>query len=216
VHADLDTERIARHALAQIVIRHADSVRVVSEKIKNQIVHPHTHVLPVYIDVERFKKVDRLSERANTILWIGRFEKEKDPLHALEILKAVRASGIDAKLIMLGSGALEIPLKNAAEGLPVQFPGWHDTAKYLAYADVVLCTSRHESYGASIVEALAAGVPVVAPDVGVAKEAGALVVARDELAQATIEVLRSEVRGELALPVLSAEEWVHRWRESLV
>lgn len=62
-------------------------------------------------------------------------------------------------------------------------------AVFLETADVVLCTSLYESWGASIVEALAAGVPVVAPDVGVAKEAGATVVPRAQLAEAVVRVL---------------------------
>ena len=71
--------------------------------------------------------------------------------------------------------------------------------------------------GASIVEALAAGVPVVAPDVGVAKEAGAIIASRDRLAEAVIEVLRSvrPVRGELKLSPLSKEEWTVAWKETL-
>ena len=97
----------------------------------------------------------------------------------------------------------------------VEFPGWQDPAPYLARAGVVLCTSKHESWGESIVEALAAGVPVVAPDVGVAREAGAVIAARSDLAQALTEALRSGARGELKLKLLSREEWAGAWRNSL-
>ena len=83
-------------------------------------------------------------------------------------------------------------------------------------ADVVVSTSKHESYGASILEALAVGVPVVAPDIGIAKEAGATVVARANLATAVSDVLTSGKRGELKISLPTRDEWTERWRETLV
>ena len=79
----------------------------------------------------------------------------------------------------------------------------------------MLVTSLHESWGAAMVEALHADCAVVAPDVGVAKEAGATVVARPELGAAVIAILRSGARGRLRVPLLSREEWARRWRETL-
>ncbi len=218
VHTDLSVVSVVRHVLAQVILRHADSVRVVSEKIKEQVeklgVHAPIRVLPVYIDIEKFKtNVPRLHDQL-TVLWVGRFEDEKDPLYALEVLREIRAA-VDARMMLLGAGSLEQELRLAAKALPVEFPGWRDPLPYLAQADAVLSTSRYESYGASIVEALAAGVPVVAPDVGIAKEAGATVVPREELSQATMQVLKSGQRGELKIPILTKDEWVKKWQESL-
>lgn len=116
---------------------------------------------------------------------------------------------------MLGNGSLEVALKSATKRLAVEFSGWQDPAVYLPIADVVLSTSKHESWGASIVEALAAGVPVVAPDVCIAREAGASVVPRTELAKAVIEALHSNARGVLALPLLSKDEWARAWVQTL-
>ena len=99
---------------------------------------------------------------------------------------------------------------------PIEFPGWQDPKSYLQISDVVLCTSRHESWGASIIEALAAGVPVVSLDVGIAKEAGAIVVARADLAAAICDVLRTGKRGKLLLIMPSREEWAKHWRETLI
>jgi glycosyltransferase involved in cell wall biosynthesis len=82
-------------------------------------------------------------------------------------------------------------------------------------ADVVLCTSKHESWGASIIESLAAGIPVVAPDVGIAREAGAIIMPRSDLGKAVEDVLNSGQRGELRISMPSAEEWARSWRETL-
>jgi glycosyltransferase involved in cell wall biosynthesis len=220
VHADLDAQGLLRHMLAQIVFRHADTVRVVSQKGRGQVerfgVKAKITMLPVFVDVSAFTAVSRQSHEGKHIVWIGRFEQEKDPLFAIEILREVLESIPDAHLTMLGAGSMEESLKSAAQNLPVTFPGWQDPKRYLAEADVALSTSPAESYGASIVEALAAGVPVVAPDVGIAREAGAIVVPCEKLVEAVIDSLHARVRGQLKLPILTKEEWVQEWKKSLV
>jgi glycosyltransferase involved in cell wall biosynthesis len=219
VHADLNGQSFLRHILAQIVLRHANSIRVVSEKIRQQVskIAPRikTTVLPVYIDIPAFSSVIRRNHVSKNILWMGRYEDEKDPLAAVEVLKEVLKGVPDARLIMIGDGTLRELLAKAAAGLPVTVAHWQNPILFLDTADVVLSTSKHESWGAVFVEALAAGVPVVAPDVGVAREAGAIVVPREKLAEAVIEVLKSGLRGELKLKLLSASEWAIAWRNSL-
>ncbi|MCW9054541.1 MAG: glycosyltransferase [Candidatus Pacebacteria bacterium] len=221
VHTDLEAQGPLRHSLARFVLRHADSVRVVSEKLREQAeemgVTAPISVLPIYIDIERFCSIERAPRGGEhkTILWVGRFEEEKDPLRAIDVLNEVREGGVDAKLVMLGTGSLENELKKRAEELPVTFAGWQDPAPFYASADVLLNTSRYEGYGVAMVEALAAGVPVIAPDVGIAREAGAIVVDRDKLAEAITNTLRSGTRGELQLPLLSQEEWGRQWSKTL-
>jgi glycosyltransferase involved in cell wall biosynthesis len=196
-------------------------VRVVTSKLKTQVeqigVHASIKVLPIFLDIERFKSFPRSedSQSRKKIFWVGRFEKEKDPALAIDILKEVRSRGIDAELIMLGSGSLEDELQKKKKELPVKFPGWQDPAKFLVDADVLLNTSVYEGYGAAIVEALAIKIPVVAPDVGVAREAGAVVVSREKLVSAVEDVLRSNVYGELKIKLLNEEEWGAHWIKTL-
>ena len=222
VHTDLAAEPWWRRAWAYFQLRRASSIRVVSEKLKQEIA-PHVRapisVLPIYIDVSRFTGLTHEAHPRfkKTILWIGRFEPEKNPSEAISILKKVRASGVDAGLIMLGAGSLEASLREQTKDVAayVEFPGWQDSVTYLPMANVVICTSRYEGYGVSIIESLAAGVLVVAPDVGIAKEAGAIVVPRLELVSAVIKVLQSGERGTLRLSMPSAAEWAQKWRETL-
>lgn len=225
VHTDLSAQSWVRRLLARWVLRRAHAIRVVSEKIKNDLAPLHLRapitVLPIFIDLEPFIHVTHHAhpQFKKVILWIGRFEPEKNPREALQILKAVRGKGADAGLIMLGAGSLEAPLREQTRALGlsayVEFPGWSVPAPYLAMADVVVSTSLHESYGASMVEALAARVPVVAPDIGIAREAGARVVPREGLAEGVLEALRLGQLGVLKLTVLTASEWVSRWRTTL-
>lgn len=206
VHADLHEAPWWKRLLARIVLKRADSVRVVSEKIKQQIKHSHIVVLPVYVNIERFKTIVR-SPEPHTILWIGRFEEEKDPFLALRIAREAGAT-----LIMLGTGSLQEKLQKTGGA---EFPGWGDPLPYLARATLVLSTSRHESWGASIIEALAAGVPVVAPDVGVAREAGAIVVPPERLGEAVKEVLTRKPTGTLLVTLPTKKEWQEKFKQSL-
>lgn len=218
VHADFGAQTLFKRLLGGFVLRRAHTVRVVSDKVAEQVRQTGTrakiHILPIYVDLERFKQVARIPHDRDIILWVGRFEKEKDPLEALRILKRLREKGRDAALIMLGAGRLDTELQQAARGLPVEFPGWKEPEDYLALADVVLCTSRAESWGASIIEALAAGVPVVAPDVGIAREAGAVIADREHLVDAVEGVLRDKRQGVLKIGFLDKVTWVKKWKET--
>lgn len=223
VHADLDGQSLIKRLLAKVVLRRAHSVRVVSEKIKLQVerlgVQAPITVLPVFVDLGRYTSVVRKPHAGKNILWLGRFEEEKNPLAAIEIFTEVLKKVPEAKLIMLGKGTLEPKVIEYAAVLPahkVEVMGWQANPEtFLETADVVLCTSLHESWGASIVEALAAGVPVVAPDVGVAGEAGAIVVLRAQLVEAVVEVLQVGGVGVLKLSLPNAEVWAQEWKKTL-
>ena len=224
VHTDLSAQPFLRRCLAYFLLRRADSVRVVSEKIKDFLVPFHLRatisVLPIYVDLTPFFGLPHHQNPRfeKTLLWIGRFEPEKDPTFALSILKNVRNSGIDAGLVLLGAGSLEKVLRERAKSLMpyIEFPGWRNPAQYLEMADVCVSTSKHESYGASILESLAAGVPVVSPDVGIAREAGAIIASKDKLGEAVIETLNLGKRGELKLKMLGKEEWARQWKNTLI
>ena len=220
VHADLDGVAWYRRIIARFVLRRADSVRVVSDRVAEQVrqmrVKASIHVLPIFVDLERFRMLAREAHEGHVILWIGRLETEKNPGEALDVLRAVRECVHDARLIMLGEGSQLEQLREKSHGLPVTFAGWGDPVAYLPQVDVVLSTSRHESWGASIVEALAAGVPVVSCDVGVAREAGATVAEEGKLAAATIDVLMTPQRAELRLRSFDRAAWAQAWRETLI
>ncbi len=221
IHADLDAQGFFKRAVSRLVLARANSVRVVSKKIQEQVarvgVRAPISVLPIFIDLDRLKSVSRehAPHTKKVIVWAGRFEEEKDPFLALKVFKEALSHGVDAELHMLGAGSLGAQLKAEAGSLPVIFHPWQDPASFFASADVVLNTSKSEGYGAVIVEALALGVPVVAPDVGIAKEAGAVVVSRGALAQGIVDVLSSGKKGELKLSVLSKDEWAKEWVRTL-
>jgi glycosyltransferase involved in cell wall biosynthesis len=192
VHTDFSSPAFARHSflnrirvgLARFVLARATGGYAVSKRVADRINRQYRlpvpmEVLPIQVDLARFRAVVRTPEK-NHLLWIGRFEREKGPMLALESLAFVRRAGIDARLTMLGTGSLEEALKKRASQLGIEgyvsFPGWSDTAPYLARADLLIATSDYEGYGMAVVEALVAGVPVLSTDVGIAREAGATIV----------------------------------------
>jgi glycosyltransferase involved in cell wall biosynthesis len=219
LHADLSAQSFVKHVLAQIILRHADSVRVVSEKIRKQVEHiapnKKISILPIFIDTEKYTAAQPKPHDTKTILWSGRFEAEKDPLAAIKVLRRVQQE-LDARLVMIGEGSLKEELERQAKDLPVEIMPWqHEMRPYLESADVVLSTSPAESFGASIIEALAAGVPVVSYDVGVAREAGAIIAEKNTIVQKVIEVLTHPRKGELQMTLLTKEAWAKAWSETL-
>jgi glycosyltransferase involved in cell wall biosynthesis len=154
------------------------------------------------------------------ILWVGRFEQEKDPLLAIDVFKEVLREVPDARLTMVGDGSLRDAVAKHAANLPVdswKLTGWSKPIRHFDTADAVLSTSPAESYGAVLVEALAASVSVVSLDVGVAREAGATIApSRAALAETLVRMLKDGKRGHLNPAfTITKEEWMRRFRNSL-
>jgi glycosyltransferase involved in cell wall biosynthesis len=101
---------------------------------------------------------------------VGRAHPVKDHLTALRAWGRVIARRPAARLTIVGGGRGLPALQRAAQelglGTSVCFCGEADPAPYLAGAQVFLSTSRAEGFSRAVVEALAAGVPVVSTDVG--------------------------------------------------
>ena len=105
---------------------------------------------------------------------VARFESPKD--HAT-LLRALAAIGSPAwELDLVGDGPLEMSMRALAAELgiaaKVHFLGYQrNPAATLAAAQLFVLSSRSEGFPRSILEALRAGLPVVASDVGGIKEA---------------------------------------------
>jgi glycosyltransferase involved in cell wall biosynthesis len=74
-------------------------------------------------------------------------------------------------LVVVGDGERREELQQLAHALGlagrIHFLGWrHDLEAILGDLDVVICSSRNEGTPVSLIEAMAAGVPVVSTDMG--------------------------------------------------
>lgn len=100
------------------------------------------------------------------LMYCGRLSPEKEPQRVLEALTELRKRGVNAKLVVIGGGALWRKFRKQAVGLPVSMVGYvasrEKIALYLSCADVVMAPGPLETFCLSALETLAAGVPVVA------------------------------------------------------
>ena len=171
--------RSRRHvALQRILLRRVDHILAVSDLTRNELVHI-MHYDPSHIDVVRVGVPDsflvahpRRDAGELRLLYMGAMSPEKDPLAALDVVSRLP----DARLRFVGSGP-ELTAIHAAVNARrladrVEVAGAVvDVLPHLAWADVLVLTSRTEGFPGVVLEAAAAGVPTVAFDVGGVAEA---------------------------------------------
>jgi glycosyltransferase involved in cell wall biosynthesis len=110
--------------------------------------------------------------RRNLILFLGRIEDAKGIAELLKAFAALRASVPDAELVCAGAGGIEAAARQADMlGIDdaVRFPGWlgaDEKRAWLRRAGVFVLPSHAEGLPMSLLEAMAAGLPVVASAVG--------------------------------------------------
>jgi glycosyltransferase involved in cell wall biosynthesis len=105
------------------------------------------------------------------ILWVGRFAPPKRADLALRALAMVRPRFPEAELHLVGDGVGRPAAEELARELgvadAVRFLGTRDDVpELLVEASCALLASDYEGCPLSVIEAMAAGVPVVATDVG--------------------------------------------------
>jgi glycosyltransferase involved in cell wall biosynthesis len=110
------------------------------------------------------------SSESRAVLVLQRLEPEKDTLTALEAWRVSRLVEERWSLRVVGGGSQQAMLERwvSTEGVAgVTFTGWtSDVAGELRRAGMVLASAVAEPLGLSVVEAMAAGVPVVASAAG--------------------------------------------------
>ena len=163
-----------------------------------------------------------LQERATdcpVIVTVGRFTAEKDYYTWLRVIRRVLESGIRVRASVEGYGRGEGLFRRWVSELGLEdvvsiYPGDFSVNELLGMGDVYLSTSTSEGVSNAILEAMNAGLPVVATDVGdnaIMVENGfsgflAPVGAVDALAAQMIELLNDPTRrktfGERARKIL--------------
>lgn len=130
--------------------------------------------IPVVYNPVELDKFDDLKPRTNpdfTFITAGRFSAQKNQKLMLRAFADFLGKGYDARLALLGKGEEEENLRTLAEELGVadriDFVGFVvNVEDYLNNADVFLLSSDYEALPLALLEAMAAGLPIVSTDVG--------------------------------------------------
>jgi glycosyltransferase involved in cell wall biosynthesis len=135
-----------------------------------------------------------IATEAPLIVAVGRLIEQKDHATLLRAFAAVRSERPEAHLAILGWGRLEAELRTLVHELGLDGSahvlGRVEPRDWLARADVFAHTSRWEGFGLVLLEAMLAGLPVVAtrvsavPEIVADGETGVLVPAGDAAAVA--------------------------------
>lgn len=174
-------------AIERFLARFTDRVITVSESLRRQLSESYRiaplnkiEVVRLGFDLGEFARVAEARRGATegsgdsaipVVGWVGRLTEIKDPLLFVELASALKAAGIRARFVMVGDGELRQAVEGAASRLglvgDLTLTGWQrDMPRAYSEMDLIVCTSANEGTPMTIIEAMAAGCPFVAPNVG--------------------------------------------------
>ena len=216
---------IFRHSFLRLnrrkYVRGCDRILCVSRAVERALLtdgvpQPQLQVVRSGIDVGVWARDEAARAQARATLGasddtlvlgaVGALTPEKGRVHLLEAFALLDPARRDARLVLLGDGPLRTELEARAEGLAivdrVHFLGHlDDVATWLSAFDVFSAPSESEGLSLSLMQAMAAGLPVIASEVGGMPEvvgsggAGRLVPPGDVAALAAELAALSEDKG---------------------
>ena len=208
--AYIQVERnLARKSSAIVAISQKQKIELVEkfkicseEKIK---------VIPLGFDLERFnsgKKAKRTEFRTRfglendefVVGIVGRLVPIKNHELFLESVKMALDLGLRLKAVIVGDGERRNLLEDVVDRLNIResvvFTGWYlNVDEVLAGLDLVALTSRNEGTPVSLIEAQAAGVPVISTNVGgvedIVRPQYGVVASQQEFANEFVQVVKN-------------------------
>ncbi len=160
----------------EITYREFDRVYTLGEDARETLRRrgiTRTEVLPLGVDTSLFHPSRRdpgfraalgLAGEGPLLVYAGRIDNEKRADRLVAMMRDLPPA-LGAALVMIGDGKLRGQLERDAAGLPIVFAGFEPDrarlARALASCDIYVSAMADETFGISIVEAQAAGLPVV-------------------------------------------------------
>jgi len=206
--------------ITRFSIARSDGITAVSEFLRQetvdnfQISPSSIEVVPNFVDLSLYGRdlypchKEALAGGDRLVLHISNFRPVKRVRDVVRVFERLNRE-VPSRLVFVGDGPERPGAVEEAESLGiadrVRFLGKLDSvAELLGCADLLLLPSESESFGLVALEAMAAGVPVVAsavgglPEVVVEGETGFLrpVGAVEEMAEAAVSILRDPARWE--------------------
>ncbi len=212
--------------LQHFVIKNADFITVNSGATRKELLsrfpqyHSKVKVLPMGLDTNAFKprniKKPKKYEDSIVLLFVGRLSDQKGLQYLIEAMPDVIGQSHSVKLLVIGEGSYEMPLRDAVAGSHlenhVEFLGSMPSAeiqKYYNFADIFVLPSLSnktgtEALGLSLLEAMASGCAVIGTNVGgipfvIRNNKNGLLVEQKnpaELAKAILALLKDESKAK--------------------
>jgi len=158
------------------------------------------------------------------LIYAGRLDGEKRPQVVVDAFRQLPPE-LGATLVLLGDGPLHAQFRELGKAMRVVAPGFVDgraeLARWLASADIYVSAMADETFGISVIEAQASGLPVVGVAAGamvdrVTPETGRLGPVDDAAAMAR-NIVDVWARGPEAMGLAAREHVRHRfaWDQSM-
>ena len=156
-----------------------DAFSVTSQQLADAMIdydvpRSRMHMIPTGVDsIEEFNP-DRIvpfdlpTAPGSRILWPGRLVAQKDPMLTLDVVKLLAERKVAFSLHIVGDGEMKNDMVERTRTLGIDHlvhwhPPSHDMPRWYRSSDLLLMTSTFEGVPYVIYEALAMGLPVVAP-----------------------------------------------------
>jgi glycosyltransferase involved in cell wall biosynthesis len=227
-----DSRSLTRMAWKQF-IKGADIVFVCSQALATEVrmMSPQIDVRVIYngADITLFKSVVKTrGSGRKRLLNIGKFEHKKSQDILLMALRLLLDRGVDCELTMIGAAGPTLEhVRQAAANFPDRVTLLvgvdHDhIPAYMSACDLFVLPSRAEGFPIVLIEAGAAGLPVVATNIAGVTEfitdgtTGLLVEPNDPqaLAEAMLKILESEELASSLASRLRGEAFGFTWQRA--
>jgi alpha-1,6-mannosyltransferase len=129
-------------------------------------------VVPLGVELDDFRREGRdpelrrelgLADDQPLLIYVGRLDGEKKPDVVVEAFRKLPPE-LGARLVLLGEGPLRATIEALTDPnimMPGYVSGRPELARWLASADIYVSGMADETFGVSIIEAQASGLPVV-------------------------------------------------------
>jgi glycosyltransferase involved in cell wall biosynthesis len=169
--------------------RRTDALIAVSPRIRHDLLENYRigqadrfQVVPLGFELDTLAAIDDAARQhareeldipanAKVVTWVGRLTAIKQPEIWVQAARLIAQRFPKAIFLMVGDGELRSHVESTANRLAIanhiRFLGWRgDLARIYGASDLLLLTSRNEGTPVALIEAMAAGLPSVSPDVG--------------------------------------------------
>lgn len=169
------TRRLS-HRYAAALYRRFDGVYALNSIIRHRLETKgvqSVHLLPLGVDCRKFGPGRRDASFRSTLgvgphepllVYVGRLDREKRVMTVFEAFRQLPAE-MRAHLLLIGEGKCRDKLIAQSDGMRVYLPGYEKDrgrlAVALASSDIYVSAMPYETFGISVIEAQAAGLPVV-------------------------------------------------------